>query len=131
MNTHEHGTPRSGGDAETSDDRRAHAADLDLQPDAERLHRAIRREPRDPIEGREPTPWFMWAVIGAALFWGGWYLGRHGGVFGIATHVAFADHQPSTAPTTAAQMTASIADPILAGKNVFTKNCQACHQQNG
>ena len=26
------------------------------------------------------------------LVWGGWYLGRHGGEFGLATHVAFANH---------------------------------------
>ena len=131
MNTHEHGTPRSSGDAETSDDRREQAADLDLQPDVERLQRAIRREPRDPIEGREPTPRFMWAIIGIALFWGGWYLGRHGGEFGLATHVAFADRERSAAAAAPPQMTATITDPVLAGKNVFTKNCQACHQQNG
>ena len=131
MNTHERGTPRSGGDAQTGDDRRPRPGELDLQPDVERLHRAIRREPRDPIEGREPTPRFMWAVIAVALFWGGWYLGRHGGEFGLATHVAFADHQRSMAPAAVLQMTATIADPILVGKNVFSKNCQACHQQNG
>jgi mono/diheme cytochrome c family protein len=28
-------------------------------------------------------------------------------------------------------MTATLTDPILAGNNVFNKNCQACHQQNG
>jgi mono/diheme cytochrome c family protein len=131
MNAHEHGTPRSADDAETGDDRRPRPGELDLQPDVERLHRAIRREPRDPVEGREPTPRFMWAVIAVALFWGGWYLGRHGGEFGLATHVAFANHQRSMAPAAAPQMTTTIADPILAGKNVFTKNCQACHQQNG
>ena len=130
MTTHEHGTPRSGGDAETGDDR-PQAADVDLQPDVERLHRAIRREPRDPIEGREPTPRFMWAIIGIALFWGGWYLGRHGGEFGLATHVAFANNERSVPQTIAPQMTATVTDPILAGKNVFSKNCQACHQQNG
>ena len=129
MNMREHGSSRSGGDAKTGDDR-PRSGELDLEPDVERLHRAIRREPRDPIEGREPTPRFMWAIIGIALFWGGWYLGRHGGEFGLATHEAFADHQQST-PAAVSQMTATTADPILAGKNVFSKNCQACHQQNG
>jgi mono/diheme cytochrome c family protein len=130
MNTREHGAPRSGGIAVAGDDRRPRPGELDLQPDVERLHRAIRREPRDPIEGREPTPRFMWAVIGLALFWGGWYLGRHGGEFGLATHVAFADHPRSMAATGPA-VTATANDPILVGKNVFSKNCQACHQQNG
>jgi hypothetical protein len=32
------------------------AGGVDLQPDVERIHRAIQREPRDPIEGREPAP---------------------------------------------------------------------------
>jgi mono/diheme cytochrome c family protein len=131
MNTHEHESPPPGTDAEPGDNRRSQTADVDLQPDVERLHRAIRREPRDPIEGREPTPRFMWAVIGIALFWGGWYLGRHGGEFSLATHVAFADHQQAAAPAAGTQMTAATADPILAGKEVFTKNCQACHQQTG
>jgi mono/diheme cytochrome c family protein len=104
---------------------------LDLQPDVERLHRAIRREPRDPIEGREPTPWFMWAVTGVVLFCGGWYLGRYAGDFGLATHVAFAERPAAAAPPAAAQPTPAATDPIAAGQAVFSKNCQACHQPNG
>ena len=61
---------------------------VDLQPDVERIHRAIAREPHDPIEGREPAPWFFVASIALALFWGGWYLGRYGGEFGLATHIS-------------------------------------------
>jgi len=104
---------------------------LDLQPDVERLHRAIRREPRDPIEGREPTPLFMWAVMGLVLFFGGWYLGRYAGDFGLATHMAFAERVAGGEQPDAAQATTAVADPIAAGQNVFSKNCQACHQQNG
>ena len=37
---HEHALPEQG--------------ERDFEPDVERLHRAIYREPRDPIEGREP-----------------------------------------------------------------------------
>src|SRR5688500_11496772 len=70
---------------------------VDLQPDVERIHRAIRREPHDPVEGREPAPWFFVAAVALALFWGGWYLGRYGGDFGLATHVAFAARQPGIA----------------------------------
>ena len=131
MNTHEQGRPRSAGDAVTGEDRRPQTGDLDLQPDVERLHRAIRREPRDPIEGREPTPRLMWAVIAAALFWGGWYLGRHSGEFGLATHVAFGDQRHGSATDVAPKTSGAIADPIVVGRNVFAKNCEACHQENG
>ena len=71
------------------------AGGVDLQPDVERIHRAIRREPRDPVEGREPVPWFLTAAVALALFWGGWYLGRFGGEFGTATHVAYAARRPT------------------------------------
>jgi len=104
-------------------------AGLDLQPDVERLHRAIQREPRDPIEGREPTPWIMWAIVALALFWGGWYLGRYGGDFGVATHVALADRRVGVEQP--AQAAAALVDPVAAGQDVFQKHCQACHQQNG
>ena len=115
----------------TDKDHRPTASELDLQPDVERLHAAIRREPRDPIEGREPTPRFMWAIIAFALFWGGWYLGRHGGEFGLATHVAFGDDQRGSATDAGRQAPPTIADPVAAGKDVFARNCQACHQPNG
>ena len=114
-----------------SDDRVVPPGDLDLEPDVERLHRAIRREPRDPTEGREPTPRFMWAIIALVLFWGGWYLGRHGGEFGLATHVAFANHPGDPTSASGAPTTAAITDPVAAGRDVFSKNCQACHQQTG
>lgn len=104
---------------------------VDLQPDVERLHRAIRREPRDPIEGREPAPWFFKAAVALALFWGGWYLGRYGGEFGLATHVAFAARQPGIAASAGAQAAAAISDPVAAGRRVYDKNCVGCHQATG
>jgi mono/diheme cytochrome c family protein len=104
---------------------------LDLQPDVERLHRAIQREPRDPIEGREPTPLIMWAIMGLALFWGGWYLGRYGGVFGVATHVALDGPRGGVEQPAPAQAAAGLLDPVAVGQAVFRKNCQACHQQDG
>ena len=97
-----------------------------VEPDVERLHRAILREPSDPVEGREPALWWVVATVVAALFWGGWYLGRYGGSFGVATHAALGATQaltPATAPTSA--------DPVALGKTVFTRNCQACHQATG
>ena len=107
------------------------AGGVDLQPDVERIHRAIRREPHDPVEGRERPPWFFTAAIALALFWGGWYLGRYGGEFGTATHVAFATRQPGIAAAAAGQAAAAVADPVAAGKAVYEKNCQGCHQGTG
>ncbi len=104
---------------------------VDLQPDVERIHRAIRREPRDPVEGREPLPWFFVAAMALALFWGGWYLGRFGGEFGLATHVANAARQPGVAAASAEQTAAAVGDPITAGASVYNSNCQSCHQASG
>jgi mono/diheme cytochrome c family protein len=104
---------------------------FDLQPDVERLHRAIRREPRDPVEGREPVPWFFTAAVALALFWGGWYLGRHGGEFGVATHVALSGRDAGTVATVKAQSAAAIADPVAAGQRIYANNCSSCHQASG
>ncbi len=104
---------------------------IDLQPDVERLHRAVRREPSDPVEGRESPPWFFVAAIALVLFWGGWYLGRFGGEFGLATHVAFAGRQPGITASANAQAAAAVSNPIEAGGRVYQKNCTACHQPDG
>ncbi len=104
---------------------------IDLQPDVERLHRAVRREPSDPIEGRESPPWFFVAAIAFVLFWGGWYAGRYGGEFGLATHVAFTGRQPGIAASADAQIAAAVSNPIEAGGRVYQKNCTACHQATG
>ena len=104
---------------------------VDLQPDVERLHRAIRREPRDPVEGREPIPWFFTAAIAVSFIWGGWYLGRFGGEFNRATHLAYATRQPAITASANAQSAAAITNPVAAGKNVYEKNCVACHQGTG
>jgi len=119
-------TPRPVGDGGVPE-----AGGVDLQPDVERIHRSIQREPHDPIEGREPVPWFFTAVIALSLFWGGWYLGRFGGEFGTATHVAFASRQPGIAAAAAGREADAVSDPIVAGKAVYEKNCQVCHQATG
>lgn len=104
---------------------------VDLQPDVERLHRAIRREPRDPVEGREPIPWIFTTAVAVSLIWGGWYLGRYGGEFNRATHLAFATRQPAITASANAQTAAAISNPVAAGKNVYEKSCVACHQGTG
>jgi mono/diheme cytochrome c family protein len=103
---------------------------VDFDPDVERLHRQLYREPRDPLEGREPAPWWLWATVALALFWGGWYLGRHGGTFSTATQLEFPFNERAVAGQ-AAPSPPPITDPIAAGQNIYTQRCQACHQANG
>lgn len=104
---------------------------FDLQPDVERLHRTIRREPHDPVEGREPVPWFFWAAVLLAFFWGGWYLGRHGGEFGLATHIAIGGRDAGTTASVREQTEAALANPIAAGERIYSNNCASCHQATG
>jgi mono/diheme cytochrome c family protein len=107
------------------------AGGVDLQPDVERIHRTVSREPHDPIEGRERPPWFLLAAIAIALFWGGWYLGRYGGEFDTTSHIAFAARQTGIAAASAEQSAAAVSDPVEAGRAVYEKNCTSCHQANG
>ncbi len=103
----------------------------DFEPDVELLHRPIFREPRDPIEGREPVPWWLWTAAALALFWGGWYLGRLGGNFGLDTHLAYAPLERYVAEEATARYGGAAADPIAAGQRVYISRCQACHQASG
>lgn len=107
------------------------AGGVDLQPDVERIHRAIRREPGDPTEGRERAPWFFVATIAVSMFWGGWYLGRYGGEFSTRTHLALASRDAGTAGAAANQNVLAIADPVASGRAVYEKHCVACHQASG
>lgn len=100
----------------------------DLEPDVERIHRPIFREPHDPVEGRERVPAWLWVAAAALLFWGGWYLGRYGGDFGTATHVARTHIAPGHAEPTAEQPRG---DDATLGKRVYERTCQACHQADG
>ncbi len=124
--------PRGDGAAARGSDAVPESGDaMDLQPDVERLHRAIRREPRDPTEGDEVPPGAFWASIAIALVWAGWYLGRHGGEFSTRTHLAFSERQPGIAASAADQQAAATADPIAAGTAIYARHCQACHQASG
>lgn len=113
---HEHALPEAGGD---------------FEPDVERIHRPIFREPRDPVEGREPAPWWVWAAAAVALFWGGWYLGRHGGTFDTRTHVAFPNLEEYVEEEAAERTVRAVADPIETGQRIYASRCQSCHQADG
>jgi mono/diheme cytochrome c family protein len=108
------------------------AGTTDLQPDVERLHRAVLREPLDPVEGREPPPWWFVGTIVVALFWGGWYLGRYGGEFSTQTHIAIRTGRDSEiAGAAAGAVTAAANNPVEQGERLYLNNCQGCHQQSG
>jgi mono/diheme cytochrome c family protein len=107
------------------------AGGVDLQPDVERIHRAIRREPGDPVEGQERAPWFFVATVALALFWGGWYLGHYGGEFGTTPHIAMARRDAGIVAQSAEQRTKDIGDPVAAGQAVFARHCASCHQGSG
>jgi len=108
------------------------ASARDFEPDVEQLHRQILREPIDPVEGREPPPLWLWVVAVGAIFWAGLYLGRRGGTFDTATHIAYSQ-RTGTTPSTGSQENGRVVptDMVALGKQVFAKNCQACHQASG
>jgi mono/diheme cytochrome c family protein len=112
---------------------RSDAAEIrpEVEPDVERLHRAILREPRDPEEGREPVPWWVWTASVVVIFWAGLYLGRYGGTFDARAHVAIRRRDALAAGAAAGQARTLVADPVRAGQDVYTKSCQACHQADG
>lgn len=94
------------------------------ETDVERIHRTLLREPREPEEGREPAPWWLWLLAALGLFWGGYYLGRHGGLFAPIAHIGYQPviSNPSTAPSAAAP---------VSGSQIYQQNCAACHQTTG
>jgi len=103
----------------------------DLEPDVERIHRPIFREVRDPVEGREPAPWWVWAATALALFWGGWYLGRYGGRFGASTEFPSGRLEGLVVEAAGAEAAGAAADPVQAGMRLYATHCQSCHQQTG
>jgi mono/diheme cytochrome c family protein len=107
--------------------------DAETPADVERMHRAILREPGEPVDGREPVPWWVWAVAVAALFWGGFYLGRFAPSVGTGVHEAFRADRSDEAPPAegaAAEGAAPAAGPAD-GAAVYAQRCQACHQAAG
>ncbi len=95
----------------------------ELDADVERLHRFVVREQREPREGREPVPWWFIAAIAITLFSGGFYLGRHWGVFAPVAHVGY---RPLAAPPAAAPTPGAVS-----GQAVYLARCASCHQADG
>lgn len=103
----------------------------DLEPDVERIHRPISREPSDPDEGREPPPWWVWTATVLAIFWGGFYLGRFGGDFQLGIHEAFPSAEQEVVREVREARQLQEMDPVAHGQQVYENLCQACHQPDG
>jgi len=101
------------------------------------LHRAQLRERPEPDEGSEPVPWWLWAIATAAVFFGGFYLGRYGGEFTADAHGVPYRGSPwaSSAPQAGAMASPAVqvgeADLAKEGESVFSTTCAACHQATG
>lgn len=108
-----------------------HEGEVDFEPDVEYLHRAIYREAFEPEEGRERVPWWVWTIFAIAIFWAGIYLGRYGGSFDTATHVALSRTRPVVRAEIAEETAAVQTDPIRAGQALYASRCQVCHQPDG
>jgi len=98
--------------------------------DVDELHRNAarygprRREMPEPTEGTEPAPWWLWVLIVVSLFVGGFYLGRHGGLFSSDTHTGFLP------PPTGAPTRPELAQPAT-GVDLYQSRCASCHQPDG
>ena len=92
------------------------------QTDVSQIHlRIVSREKREPEEGLEPPPWWLWGFIVVLLFAMGVYVGRFGGSFSAAVHEV---EEPQGSIAT---QTTHAAD----GAAVFSAICQPCHQSHG
>lgn len=108
-----------------------HEGEVDFETDVEFLHRVIVREAFEPEEGRERVPWWVWAIFALAIFWAGIYLGRYGGTFDTATHVALARVSSEVVEEISESAAELTADPIAAGRSIYLSRCQLCHQPDG
>ena len=91
----------------------------------EELHRAaMEKEEQLPEEGKERGPWWMYVIIVATLAFGFFYMGRYLGEISDRPHVLFT--QPVPPDVEEAEL-----DLMTAGRRVYTRLCQSCHQQDG
>jgi mono/diheme cytochrome c family protein len=88
------------------------------------IHQAIlEREPKEPAEGMEPAPWWVWVVSVVVIFAMGFYLGRYGGAFNTDPHVLYERAAAGGADTEA--------EPPPDGSLIFGGICMPCHQAGG
>lgn len=108
--------------------------------DVRRMHSAISREKQEPVDGMEPVPLWLVAVIGLIVFWSGAYFMTYSGGFSGMYYdtVPLGGPTPFAAAGTkeagaggAAGGPAKADDPIALGKRFFTQTCVSCHQATG
>jgi mono/diheme cytochrome c family protein len=99
--------------------------DLDERTDVIRLHAAVLREQSEPREGLEPLSVWLAGLMGALLFWGGFYLQRYSGGY---KPQEYDENSSGAAPVVAAP---AVVDIRVQGKRVFSDICGKCHQENG
>jgi mono/diheme cytochrome c family protein len=90
--------------------------------DVTKIHfRIVSREQREPEEGFEPTPSWVWAVSVLLLFAMGFYLGKYGGSFDTIAHQVEQPQLPGSGDVKIE----------VKGDMVYAGVCQACHQADG
>ena len=91
----------------------------------EELHKAaLAKEEQIPEEGNERGPWWMYAIIILVLAFGFFYMGRYLGEMSDRPHVLFTETDPEATEEEELDMMAT-------GRQVYTRVCQSCHQQDG
>ncbi|MCK6529924.1 cytochrome c [Myxococcota bacterium] len=100
----------------------------DEETDVAALHPPLVPEPAEPVEGEELTPWWVWILSALALFLSGFYLARHGGVFGPVVHLAYRD---GGAPQGAGAPEPSGAPAAVSGEELYAAHCAPCHGSDG
>lgn len=92
------------------------------------LHQSVMREAADPHEAIDPGPRWFYVFTIVTLVVGGFYLGRHMGEFGTATHIGYL---PPETVTAAISDSKSEAAPQISGATIYNGKCSSCHQADG
>jgi mono/diheme cytochrome c family protein len=83
------------------------------------------REHDEPRDGFEPVPFWMKAIGGAFLFWGGWYLASNSGEYrGDALD------RPVPAAAVPEPVPQTLEQQVELGRRLFA-TCAVCHQAEG
>lgn len=99
------------------------------ETDVEAIHRQLLRESREPEEGAERVPRWLWVLAVLAIFWGGYYLGRFGGTFSTDTHISLREAPGDPVPT--GDALPEVPPEEIDGQAVFARHCATCHQADG
>ncbi len=83
--------------------------------------RIVAREQKEPEEGFEPPPWWVWTISVLLLFAMGFYLGRYSGSWSTVAHEVESPQLATGAPM----------KKEVKGDLIYVGVCQTCHQPNG